>query len=333
MTPYRPLLPLLAAIAVAVPGVLAGAGCARAQTLSFGVSGTVTDLASPPASAGERFFASVQGAPVRGTRVDLGLAFDTGGNGAAQLDFGVQANDTFGPVGNVVGEGRLSLRTDAQAQGDVGVRGVLGPVALGLRLSAFTADPARFDPLAIAGAQRPDFGSGGFGTSLDASGRPSRTVILEANPELYVVPAGVAARATARVRFLRAVGRNELSVRALGYLAPHASALDAALGVGMTVKRPRAPDLDGAVYLGWSPNGLAPGATAKVGQQLGPVLASLTLAAEPYRLDVPAYRADLGMDFPLGPGKAHLSGAGALGSEGFSGSLGVRYDLPVTLAE
>lgn len=324
---------LPAALAVVALGALAVAGAARAQTLSFGVSGTLTDLSSPPAPAGERLSVSVQNARVQGTRVDLGLAYDGGREGAVQLDFGVQANDTFGPLGNVVGEGRLSLRTDAQAQGDVAVRGVLGPVALGLRLSAFTADPARFDPLAIGGTQRPDFGSGGFGTALDASGRPSRTVVLEADPELYVVPAGVAARATARVRFLRAVGRNELSIRALGYLAPHATALDAAVGVGMTVKRRRAPDVDGAVYLGWSPDGLAPGATARLGQQLGPVLASLTLAAEPYRLDVPAYRATLGLDFPLGPGDAHVDGAGALDSGSLSGTLGVRYALPVTLAE
>jgi len=323
---------MMAALAVAAAASFLG-GAARAQTVSFGVSATRTDAASPPAPAGERFSIAVAGARVRGSRVDLSLAYDTGGGGAAQLDFGVQANDTFGPVGNVIGEGRVSLRTDAQAQGDLGVRGVLGPVALGVRLSAFSADPALFDPLAIGGDARPDFGSGGFGTSVSASGRPGRTVVLEANPELYVVPAGVAARATARIRFLRALGNNELSVRALGYLAPHASALDVALGVGVDVKRRGAPDLTGAVYLGWSPRGLRPGATASFGQQLGPVTTSVALAAEPYRLDVPPYRASVGLDFPFGPGDAHVDGAGAMGPGGLSGSLGARYSLPVTLPE
>lgn len=326
----RTLLSVALLIAVAA---LLPAGTVHAQTLSFGVSGTLSDLTSPTAPPGERFSVSVTGARVRSSRVDLALAFETGRGGVAQLDFGVQANDTFGPLGNIVGEGRLALRTDAQAEGDVGVRGVLGPVALGVRLSAFTADPALFEPLAVGGERRPDFGSGGFGASLSASVRPGRTIVLEADPEMYLVPAGVAARATARIRFLRAVGDNELSVRALGYLTPRFSALDAALGVGLTVKRRGAPDLDGAAYLGWSKGGLRPGATASLGQQLGPVTASLALAAEPYRLDVPPYRASLGLNFPFGPGRAHLDAAGAFGPVGLSVSLGVWYALPVSLAE
>lgn len=332
MTRSRSRSPLLAAAVAALLATLSLTGAARAQTLHLGVSGTVSDVTGRSAPAGERYAVAVRGARAGASRVDLGLAYDSG-RGAAQLDFGVQANDTFGPLGNVVGEGRLTLRSDAQAQGDVSVRGVLGPVALGLRLSAFSADPGLFDPLAVAAADRPDFGSGGFGASFSASGRVSRTVVLEASPALYVVPAGLAAGATARVRLLRALGPNELSVRALGYLAPAATAVDTAVGVGLTVHRRRAPDLDGAVYLGWSPRGLAPGATTSLAQQLGPVLASLKLEAEPFRLDVPPYRARLALSFPAGPGSAHVDGAGATGPKGFSGSLGLSYDLPVTLAE
>lgn len=321
---------MLFATVIAACGALAGIG--RAQTLSFGVAGVATDVAAPPAPAGERVFVAVQGARVQASRVDLGLAYDTAA-GAAQLDFGVQANDSFGPLGNVIGEAQLALRTDAQAQGALSVRGVLGPLALGLRLSAFTADPALFDPLALASAQRPDFGSAGLGAALSASGRAGRSLVLEANPEVYLVSAGVAARGTARVRLLRAIGRNELSVRALGYLAPHASAFDAAVGVGLTLNRRRAPAIDGAVYLGWSPAGLAPGATASLGQQLGPVLATLSLEAEPFRLDVPPYRASLGLELGVGPGRAHLNGAGAMGPGGLSGSLALRYALPIDLPQ
>lgn len=316
-----------AAMTVALAAALAFTGSALAQSVSLGVAGGV---GGPAGRAAGRVSVAVLGAEVRGSRVDLGLAYDAAA-GAAQLDFGVQANETFGPLGNVIGEGRLWLRTDAQAQASLGVRGVLGPVALGVRASAFTADPARFDPLALLGAERPDFGAAGFGLSLSASGRVGRTVILEADPELYLVPGGAALRATARVRLLRAIGRNELSVRAEGYLPPAGGTFDAALGVGFTWTRPRAPNLDGALYLGWSRGGLAPGGTATLAQQLGPVLASLQLAAEPYRLDVPPYRARLGLQAPLGPGTAHLDGAGALGPAGLSASLQLRYELPVRL--
>lgn len=332
--PLRDAPPLLVAVGAAVFTALVAAlpctGAARAQTLTVGVAGTLSGPRAAAAGAGARVSLAVGDAPVGGSRVDLGLAYDTS-DGAAQLDFGVRATDTFGPLGNVIGEGHLTLRTDARAQGDVGVRGVLGPVALGLRLTGFSADPAVFDPFAVAADARPDFGSGGFGAALSGRVRVSRSVIVQADPELYVVPAGVAARLAGRVRLLGALGRNELSVRARSYLAPGAASFDAALGVGLTIKRRRAPDLDGAVYLGWSPHGPAPAATASVAQQLGPVLASLALAAEPDRLDVPPYRASLGLGFALGPGTAHVLGAAVTGEAGPAASLGLRYELPLSL--
>lgn len=329
------ILALALALALAA-GALPLLGPARAQTLDIGVTGSIAGGSGGPASpggaaTGGRVSLGIQGASVGGDRVDLGLAYDAAGRGTGQLDFGVQANDTFGPLGNVVADARVALRTDAQAQGDLAAQGVLGPLAVGARLSAFTADPSRFDPMAVASDTRPDFGAGGLGISLHATGRPSRSLVLEAAPQAYVVPAGVAARATARVRFLRALGRNELSIRGLGYLTPGARAFDGAVGVGLTIDRRRAPKLDGAVYLGWSQHGLRPGATASLGQQLGPVLAMLELEAEPYRLDVPPYRAQLTLDFPLGSGKARLEGAAAAGPGERSGVLGVRYQLPVTL--
>jgi len=303
-----------------------------AESLDLGLSGALLAPTATAATLGGRASLAVRGAPVAGGRVDLGVAYDRRSAGAAgQLDFGAQADHAFGPLGNVLAEGSLSVRTDRQAQAELGVRGVLGPVALGLRLSAFSADPTRFDPFAVSASARPDFGSGGFGLALDASGRPARTLVLEAHPELYLVPAGAAARATVRVRFLRAVGANELSARVLGYLAPHAAAGDAAIGVGMTVKRRQAPDIDGAFYLGWSAAGLRPGATASLGQQLGPLQVSLAVEAEPFRVDVPPYRARLGVGFSLGPGQAHLEGDGATGPGGTAATLGLRYSLPITL--
>lgn len=318
--PARLLPALLAALLV-----LAAVHAGHAQTLQLGVAGAVPG--SVPGGGG-RVSLGIENAAVGDTRVGLGLAFD----GQAQLDFAVQAADTFGPLGNVVGDANLSIRTDRQVQGALAASGVLGPVALGLTLSGFTADPARFDPLAVAGDARPDFGVGGWGIALDASGRPTRALVLEARPQLYLVAGGTALRLSSRVRWLRAIGPHELSLRLQGYLEPGARAGDAALGVGFTYRRRRAPSLDGAVYLGDAPQGLRPGATASLAQQLGPVEASLAIAAEPYRLDVPPYRLQLELSFDAGNGQVRVLGAAVTGPAGPRGVLAVRYRLPVHLA-
>jgi len=299
---------------------LALSAAGRAQTLRFGVAGALSPTATPWVSL------RVENARVGSDRVTLGLSYD----GAAQLVLGMQANESFGPVGNVVGEGTLTVRTDGAAQGTLGLRGVLGPVALGAQLAGFTDAPARFDPLAVAGDARPDLASGGWGVSFDASGRPARTWIVQANPQVYVLPGGTAWRADARVRWLRAIGPHELSLRLRGYLPPGAAG-DAAVGVGFTYHRRRAPDLDGALYLGVGAGGFAPGLTASLAQALGPVQASLALHAEPYRRDVPPYRARLDLSFDVGNGTAAVAGAAAHGPDGTSGAVAVRYALPVHL--
>ncbi len=297
---------------------------AHAQTLRFGVA------AGPPPSAGVGGFGGslrLENARVGTTRVTLGLAYDD----AVQLDLGMQANDTFGPLGNVIGEAALAVRTDGQAQGALGVRGVLGPVALGVRLSGFTAAPERFDPLALAGATRPLFAAGGWGVELDASGRPARALIVQASPQLYLLPSGASWRANARLRWLRAIGPHELSLRLEGYLPPAVAGGDAAIGVGFTYHRRRAPDLDGALYLGYAESGLAPGGTVSLSQALGPVQALVGLDAEPYRRDVPPYRAHLDLSFEVGSGSASVRVAAASGPAGTSAVLALSYVLPVTL--
>ncbi len=300
-------------LALAVPAA------ARAQTLRLGVA--VGDPGIAP-----RASLRVENARVGSSRVMLGLAYD----GAAQLDLGMQANETFGPLGNVVGEATMALRTDGAVQGALGVRGVLGPVALGVRLSGFTDPPERFDPRMVAGATRPTFAAGGWGLALDASGRPARSWIVEASPQLYLLPTGAAWRADARLRRLRAIGPHELSLRLRGYLPPGAGG-DAAVGLGFTYHRRRAPDLDGALYLGVGASGFAPGATASLSQALGPVQATLGVDAEPYRRDVPPYRAHLDLSFDLGAGNATVSGAAASGPGGSSAVLALSYALAVAL--
>jgi hypothetical protein len=309
---------------LALLSALALVTSAYAQTLRVGVA---AGLPSATVTGGFAASLRVENARVGATRVTLGLAYDD----AVQLDLGMQANDTFGPLGNVVGEAALAVRTDGQAQGALGVRGVLGPLALGVRVSGFTAAPERFDPLAVAGAARPPFAAGGWGVELDASGRPARALIVQASPQLYWLPSGATWRANARLRWLRAIGPHELSLRLEGYLPPTAPGGDAAIGVGFTYHRRRAPDLDGALYLGYAEGGLAPGATVSLAQALGPVQAVVGLDAEPYRRDVPPYRARLDLSFEAGPGSATVRAAAASGPAGTSAVVALSYALPVTL--
>lgn len=313
MARAHPFLARLAYAGLLVALVLGPA--THAQTLRFGAA----------AGAGPRASLGVENARIGAERVTVGLAYD----GAAQLDLGMQANETFGPLGNVVGETTVALRSDGAAQGALAVRGVLGPVALGVRFSGFTDPPQRFDPLAVADATRPVFATGGWGLALDISGRPARSWIVRASPQLYLLPGGAAWRADVRLRWLRAVGPHELSLRLRGYLPPGAG--DAAVGLGFTYHRRRAPDLDGALYLGVGAGGFSPGATASLSQALGPVQASFGVDAEPYRRDVPPYRARLDLSFDLGAGSATVSGAAASGPVGSSAVVALSYALPVEL--
>lgn len=314
---------------------------ARAQTLELGASGTVGEGGGAPGAPtgttggtgfGVRLDVGLLGASVADTTVDLRLAVDR----AVQLGFSVSANQTFVPLGNVIFEASGALRTDGRATGRIGGRGVLGPVALGLELVAFNADASAFDPLAIASAQRPAFGhhgrpAAGWGVALTASGRPARPLVIEVAPALYRNADGTTLRFDGRLRWLRAVGDDELSLRLSGADVAAVGSY-VAVGAGYTVVRRRAPKLDVAAFVGRGPLGWRPGLTADLGQRLGAGIdASLQLSLEPYRTDVAPYRAHLSVAAPtaIGQGTADLAlGAGATRT-GAALRLGLR--MPVEL--
>lgn len=316
-------------------------GSAAAQTLSFGAtgfggSGQAATGGSPAASPwiGVRFDAAIEDAKVAGTTVRLGLAVDD----QAQLDVTMRANQTFGPVGNVIFEGQGAVRTDGAATGTVGVRGVLGPVALGLSLSAFGADAERFDRLAVASDARPAFALAdgsqrGWGVRLQASARPSRALVVQVAPDFYHTADGSTWRIDGRVRWLRAIGPDELSVRVYGSSGtPMGSA--AALGVGYTIVRRRAQDIDVAAFVGTAGSGWLPGATADLGQDLGGgVNATLSVALEPYRVDVAPYRTRLDLRLPTRLGEASASVAAGAGRGRASAALRLGLQMPLSLQQ
>jgi len=225
------------------------------------------------------------------------LTLDLRYAGEPRLGLGLSTSRAFGPLGNVVIDGWGALRKGGAGEGRVGARGVLGPVALRLTLLGFTDEPAAFRPEALASAERPLLSRPAFGLQAGLITRLSRNVILEADPEVYLA-GGVALRAEARLRLLRVLGENELSLVALAYAPPGLEALDAALGVGLTLPRGRAPDWSFAALLGTSPAGAAVGARASVAEDFGSVRLGLDAAFEPYRLDLAPLRATLTASAP-----------------------------------
>src|SRR5690606_30292402 len=130
-------------------------------------------------------------------------------SGAAQLDLTLAANETFGPLGNVIFELSGSVRTDALAHGALTIRGTVGPLAARARLSAFSTDAAVFSPASVALDDRPSLGGAGLGAALGVTARFGRNVILDVEPDVYLTSAGLATRLEARLRRLRTFGDNE----------------------------------------------------------------------------------------------------------------------------
>ncbi|HET8984842.1 MAG TPA: hypothetical protein VFN03_03680 [Trueperaceae bacterium] len=266
--------------------------------------------------AGTMFSVAVRQVRVGSTTVGVALAHSSGtgttpsatdGTGAAQLDVELSANETFGPLGNVIFELAGSLRTDARAQVEFTVRGTIGPVAARARLSAFSDDAVVFSPAELAADARPSLGRAGVGAALGVTARFGRSVILDVEPEFYLTGAGLTTRLDARVRRLRTFGDNELRVYLDGAFLPGAGggpggAADwhAAIGAGVLFPRGRAPDVEFAVMLGTRGSALSPGLRVSVAETLaGGVRLSLDGSLEPYRVDVHPARATAVVQLPV----------------------------------
>ncbi|MBX3143053.1 MAG: hypothetical protein KF813_04805 [Trueperaceae bacterium] len=313
-------------LALLVCATLSSAG-AQTFTVSVGALSAAGPL-SPQVEL------ALDGGRVGTTTVSLALAY----RNAAQLSLGISENLSFGPLGNVVFGFTTSLRTDAAAQAELTARGVIGPVALRVALGAFTHQTQRFEPGAATATARPlltgaNGSESGFSVRLGGSGRLNRSLVLEAEPELYLVNGGTALRLESRLRWLRAFADNELRAAVRAYSAPTMGESHLGIGFGIVLGRGRAPDWTFTASAGYSHGRLLPGASAEIVERFeGGQILSLSAAAEPYRRDIAPYRAAASFETGLGPGTlkvagsaAHVTGAGPLMS------VTVGYSLPVNL--
>lgn len=271
------------------------AGPAVAQTVEFGV-------AYPPSpSAGPRVEVVFNGVPAeRGT---VGLRLAAGG----ELELGLRLREagSLATVGNLI--------TTLAAHGSTGgrytvaftARGVLGPAALRLRASAFDGRRS-LAPLAEGEfSELPLLGAGGavLGLEVGVSYRLSRALIVDLAPALLLRGGRLGAGFGGEARLVRFDGRNDLSLLLHLFAEPGSERLTAAVGAGYTFNRRRAPSWTASGWLGWGPDGLAPGARLSGSQRLENGNLNLLLAAEPYRLDRWPYRLDVTYERGLGNGE------------------------------
>ena len=320
----------VAAVLAASMLAVAALGTVNAQTLDVAIGLGVQSAAPVPAGApvvapsglSGRFTVAVRGVRVTGTTVGAALGYSRGAmpgawsragrqyaTSAGQLDLSLSANETFGPVGNVIFELSGALRTDALAHGAVTVRGTIGPIAARVSLLAFGADAALFDSLAVGSDDRPTLGRAGAGAQLGVTARFGRTVILDVEPELYLTSAGFAGRLEARLRRLRTFGDNELRVylhgASLSGAAPSEGGWHAAVGAGVLLPRGRAPDVELLAFIGAHAGRVMPGARVAWSEALGGgVRLDAAGSFEPYRVDVHPLRVTFGFEFPVTAGSS-----------------------------
>lgn len=296
---------------------LTGLWQARAQTLALGVG---TGLGATP-----RLGVELRDMRDGGTTSTLRFAVDT----AVEIGVDLRRSEVFGPLGNVIVEFGGRLRTDGAFEVDLGARGVLGPVALAVVLSAFDAPPAAFDPAAGSGATRPVGESGtGLGLEIDAEMRVDRSLVIGLSPDVYLLDGRVAARLQGAATLLQLVPEVDGVAALQGYAGPGFESGHAAVGVGAVWRRRRAPQWHATLWLGAGPI-VSPGVTAHLSEPLGNGI-SLTLdaAIEPYRLDIAPYRLAATVLWPAAAGTLELSTAFAYRNEA---RIWIRlgYELPL----
>lgn len=269
--------------------------------------------------------------------VELGYRSDgDSGRGAAQVGIALAANESFSLLGNVVFELAGDVRTDGLAQGTVGARGVLGPVAASLTLGAYGADAGVFEPLAIADDERISVGGFSAGLQLGLSGRLTRNAIVSLDPEVYVTGDGLVGRLAARLRLLRALGENELRLHLFAGTSPGFEEAYGSLGAGVLFPRGRSPDIEFGVSVGIAAGRVAPGASVTFVENLaGGTRLSFDAAFEPWRRDVHPGRATAAIGFPVAGGTLRFALAGAVMDPLRPAAVVVQtsYQLPLGLGE
>ncbi len=235
----------------------------------------------------------------------LGLRLSGGLGRPLRFSLSARSTETFGPAGNLSFRGESRFEADGAFETALGAEGVLGPVAGGATLALFAqpvrdADPFEDGRLRFLAPNARDFG---LGLELAASYRVSRTLILTGEPAFYLsAERGLGLKLHAEGRFVRLFDPDDLRLLLAGYLEPGGAAYHAALGLEYNLNRPESPNLLASLWLGTSRAGPWPGGRLEFSNRVGEGRYHITLAAEPYRVDLQPFRALGTLEQPLGEG-------------------------------
>lgn len=271
-------------------------GFASAQTLTLGGNASSTGFEPD---------VRLEGIKAEGLTFGVRAASDF-----AELELGASTrfNTSLGPLGNVAVVGAADVDTAGAFAASVRGDGVLGPLGARVRLGVFNTNPGRFAPEAVFREARPFLLAtpsqkalaAQFGLGLTY--RLARTTVLTFDPDVfYLSGSGFGVQGVGTVELRRLRGRDNGIILAEGYLEPGAAAGYGALGFTYALNERRLPTLQGSLLVGVGSEGLLPGARLSL-QKRGALDYALTLAAEPYRVDVPKVRADASIGGALGPG-------------------------------
>jgi hypothetical protein len=316
--------------AVLALALLACAATAGAQGARFWLGALSPSDSPTKASFGVRF----EGMRLEGGTVTLDLRYA----GVPQVGLGLSTSRAFGPLGNIVLDAWGALRVGGQAEARIGARGVLGPVAVRLALLGFGPERLLAQE-ALSASDRPDLAGPAFGVQAGLTWRPDRNLVLEAAPEVYLA-GGVSLRGEARVRWLRALGDDELFAVVLGYAPPGLAAASGGAGVGLTLTRGRAPDWTFVALVGVSPGGVGVGGRVSLAEDVGTARVAIDVAYEPFRLDLRPLRVHASgsapaftggtweVAFDLGSDLGVHAPLRTIGGTAYAASLGLTLPLP-----
>jgi len=217
---------------------------------------------------------------------------------------------SFGPLGTVAGSARADLDTAGGFDLRLSGTGALASTGARAELEVFNRNPGHFAPTSAYELDTRPFLTpvllrGGFGAwvSVGVTQRLGRTLILEAEPALtYLRGAGFGGHLAGVLELRRLAGSDNGAALLEADLAPGGERGFAAAGLRYDLNRRGLPTLSAALLLGGGSEGVFPGARLSVEGEEAGVLYRAALAAEPYRSDVPPFRADAGLLVPAGPG-------------------------------
>lgn len=292
-------------------------------------------LVGPGFRSGISFEDLPVGSARSGARAALGVTWGTAGVAEAVAAPGaalyLRQTKAFGPVGNVIMELRAAGSSNREFAASLVARGVAGPAAVRLRLSA--ANTGAGPPLHLAGPpadtfpQQPEFAGLRQGVELGVTYRATPTLILLADPGVFLAGTGVSWRLNVEARLLRQAGRDDLILALEGvWLQREESGGHAALRLGRQLNPRRAAPWQVSVLFGLSPDYVGPGFRLQGSTALAnSSVVTLEASVEPWRTD----RAPLQLQLEL------LQGPLLLGSElqwaagRTNSSVRVGYRLPL----